>query len=375
VAGRNHDLVLHARIAGYDPAWTEALLYDERRLFEAYNKGLSILPTEELPWYRVSWDRMADRHGEGAFAEHRELVDALLERIRVDGPIRTIDLERMPAIDWYWGPTSPGRALLEALAEAGILGLARREGNRRAYDLLERLHDPALLAVRPLPREQLRHKLLSRYRGHGLLGASGSGELWGGLTKRQGLDGEEHPSRVELLAELVEMGALFRVGVDGLRGLRHVVASDAGCMERAIAEVAQGLPPGGAAPAVTFLAPLDPLAWDRELLRSLFGFDYVWEVYVPEVKRPWGYYVLPVLFGDRFVGRIEPRIDRASRKVRVLGIAWEPGFDPLVERGFVEAFAAALDAYRRFARAGAVTWPRTRAAQRFARDVRSVGVA
>ena len=67
-------------------------------------------------------------------------------------------------------------------------------------------------------------------------------------------------------------------------------------------------------PGVTFLAPLDPLAWDRDLLRSLFGFDYVWEVYVPAAKRRWGYYVLPLLFGDRFVGRIEPRFDRAAAR-------------------------------------------------------------
>ena len=63
---------------------------------------------------------------------------------------------------------------------------------------------------------------------------------------------------------------------------------------------------------MTFLAPLDPLCWDRDLLRTLFDFDYVWEVYVPEHKRRWGYYVLPILFGDRLVGRIEPRIDRAT---------------------------------------------------------------
>ena len=79
------------------------------------------------------------------------------------------------------------------------------------------------------------------------------------------------------------------------------------------------------ATGVAFLAPLDPLVWDRDLLRSLFDFDYVWEVYVPAAKRRWGYYVLPILFGDRLVGRIEPRIERASGALRILGLWWEDG--------------------------------------------------
>jgi uncharacterized protein YcaQ len=96
--------------------------------------------------------------------------------------------------------------------------------------------------------------------------------------------------------------------------------------------------------------------WDRDLLRPLYGFDYVWEVYVPEAKRRWGYYVLPILFGDRLVGRIEPRIDWAGGRVQVLGVWWEDGFDPRRAEGFVEAMRAALRAYLGFARAGRIDW-------------------
>jgi uncharacterized protein YcaQ len=96
--------------------------------------------------------------------------------------------------------------------------------------------------------------------------------------------------------------------------------------------------------------------WDRDLLRSLYGFDYVWEVYVPETKRRWGYYVLPILFGERIVGRIEPRIDRASGKVQVLGAWWEDGFDPRKVEGFVDAMRAALRAYLTFVGATRVEW-------------------
>jgi len=82
VAGRNHDLVLLARITGYRREWTQGLLYEERRLFEAYNKALSILPTSELPWYRIAWDREHRRHHEETFPEHAEVIEDLLDRIR-----------------------------------------------------------------------------------------------------------------------------------------------------------------------------------------------------------------------------------------------------------------------------------------------------
>lgn len=364
VAGRNHDLVLHARVDCYRRGWTDRLLYERRLLFEAYNKGLSILPTRELPWHRLTWERARRRHEAETFLEHGAHVGELLARIRRDGPISTADLDRSEAIDWYWGRTAKSRAVLEALAEAGLLGIARREGNRRYYDLAERLFPAGLLADRVPEREQSLHRLLSRYRAHGLLGATGQAEIFLHVSMGSAAgDGSPEPRRRDLLAELVDRAELVPVAVEGVRGVRHVVTDELPLLAQAEREVAGDRGPGGEPPAVTFLAPLDPLAWDRALLRSLFGFDYVWEVYVPAAKRRWGYYVLPLLFGDRLVGRIEPRRDRSARAIRVLGTWWEPGFDPLTEEGFVPALADALDAYRRFHEASRVTFPRDRASR------------
>jgi uncharacterized protein YcaQ len=347
VAGRNHDLVLHARVADYDPAWCEELLYGRRELFEAYNKGLSLLPTSELPWYRVSWRLNAPRFEQGILAENAEVAAKILERIRVEGPLSTLDFERGPAVDWFWAPTNVARAVLEAFSVSGVLGLSRRVGNRRVYDLIERLFPAELLAQEVPVREQLRHKLLSRFRAHGLLGRSGSGELWLGIGKaKPDPKRPDLPSRIELRDELVEAGDLVSVEVEGLRGERFVLREEVELLES---------PPEPPA-SVALLAPLDPFMWDRDLLGRLYGFDYVWEVYVPEAKRRWGYYVLPILFGDRLVGRIEPRIDRAGGRVQVLGVWWEDGFDPRRAEGFVEAMRAALLAYLGFARAGRIDW-------------------
>ncbi len=345
VAGRNHDLVLHARVADYDAAWCEELLYGRRELFEAYNKGLSLLPTRELPWFRATgWSPWRWRR---ILAENPEVAEQVLERIRTDGPLSTRDFERGAAVDWFWAPTNVVRAVLEGFAVTGVLGLSRRDGNRRYYDLAERLFPKELLARQEPLREQIRHKLLSRFRAHGLLGSGGSAELWLGTSPaRPDPDHPGDPTRSELRDELVEEGVLVPVAVEGVRGERFVLREE---LELVAA------PPEPPA-SVAFLAPLDPFVWDRDFLRALFDFDYVWEVYVPERKRRWGYYVLPVLFRDRLVGRIEPRIDRGAGTVRVLGLWWEEGFDPRAADGFVEAMRAAFRAYLNFAAARRLQW-------------------
>jgi uncharacterized protein len=352
VAGRNHDLVLHARVADYDPLWCEELLYGRRELFEAYNKGLSLLPTSELPWFSVAWSVNAP----GVLTENLEAAERILERIRAEGPLSTLDFEQGEKVDWWWAPTNLVRAVLEAYAVTGVLGLARRNGNRRYYDLIERLFPAGLLGHEVPLREQLEHKLLSRFRAHGLLGRSGSAELWLGTGyAKTDPRRPDRPSRTELREQLLESGEIVPVDVEGVRGTRFVVRDELELLES----------PPEPQPAVTFLAPLDPLVWDRAFLRELFGFDYLWEVYVPERKRRWGYYVLPLLFRDRLVGRIEPRIDRAGRAVQILGLWWEDGFAPRREEGFVGAMRAALRDYLRFAGAKRIDWaPHLTAARR-----------
>jgi uncharacterized protein YcaQ len=342
VAGRNHDLVLLARVAGYRRDWADHWLYADRRLYETYNKSLQIVPVAELPLYRYVWDRARRRHDATAFDEHAPLVEELLSRIRDGGSLLPRDVGAREAISWYWRPTNQVRAILEALAEVGTIGIARREGNLRVYDLMERLLPAAILAERRPPEEQQAHRLLSRYRGNGLLGSSGNQELWvGGLGYAA--------DRAAIRARLLNEGRLVPVKVEGLRGERFIVAEDAGFLDQAQREVGSGQAPGGTEAGVALLAPLDPLNWDRDLLRRLFDFDYVWEVYVPAARRRWGYYVLPLLYGDRLVGRIEPRIDRRAGTLRVIGLWWQPGFDPLGEPGFVPALADALASHRDFA--------------------------
>jgi uncharacterized protein len=339
VAGRNHDLMLHARVAGYEPAWCD-VLYERREIFEATNKALSFVPASEFPWFRHAWGRKGPEFHVAALADNAAVAERVLARIRADGPLCSADFEREAGAtkDWFGLPENAVRSVLEAYTVTGVIGLARRDGTTRYYDLVDRLLPAELLAQDVPEREQVRHKLLSRYRAHGLLGFGGAGGTFARIAAP--------PERNELRKELVELGALVPVEVEGLRGKRLVLAEEIELLE------APPEPP----PSVAFIAPFDSLLWDTALLAGLFGFDFVWEGFFPPGKRRWGYYVLPIVFGDRFVGRIEPRIERDPARVEVLGLWWEDGFAPRRANGFVDAMDEALRAYLRFAGADGLEW-------------------
>jgi uncharacterized protein len=347
VAGRNHDLMLHARVAGYEPAWCDAL-YDRREIFETTNKALSFIPADEFPWYRVNAGRKGPSFHSAALADNAEVAEQVLERIREDGPLSSADFEQQSGRtkNWFGLPENAVRSVLEAYTVAGVIGLARREGNVRYYDVLERLLPSELLAQDVPEREQLRHKLLSRHRAHGLLGAGGAGGTFARIANPD--------VRKELHAEAVERGELLPVEIEGLRGKRFVVAAEAAELES----------PPEPRQSVAFIAPFDSLLWDTKLLAALFGFDFVWEGFFKPEKRRWGYYVLPVLHGDRLAGRIEPRIDREAKRVAVVGLWWENRFAARRAEGFVDAMRDALGAYLRFVGAERLDWAAQLTAER-----------
>lgn len=344
--GRNHDLVLHARIAGYRRSWCHDWLYgspNERRLFEAYNKSLNILPVRDIAYHRVAWEKAEERYAERIWQTHRDDVAHILDRLR-QGPLSTSDLDARfdERVAWHWAPTAKGRALLEAMFEAGRVGLARRDGNRRTFARVEDLFPQEILEARVSRFESLKHRLLTRHMGVGLLGASASSEINYGTGTAA--------DRARALAALVKEGRLIQVQVEGLKGPRFVLREERGLLAEPLRDLEAH------AREVTLLAPLDPLVWDRRLLRDLFGFDYIWEVYTPERKRKYGYYVLPMLFGDRIVGRIEPRFDRKSRVLEIKGVWFEEGFSPTKERGFNDALDRSIAALAGFAGAESTRW-------------------
>ncbi len=305
VAGRNHDLVLHARVAGYEPAWCD-VLYERREIFEATNKALSFVATSEFPWFRHVMGRKGPRFHAAVLADNAAVAERVLGRIRADGPLSSHDFEREtgPTKDWFGMPENAVRAVLEAYTVTGVIGLARRDGNLRYYDLLERLLPAELLAQEVPEREQLLHKLLSRYRAHGLLGAGGAGGTFERIAPPRSTP--ERVGRNTLLEELIELGALVPVQVEGVRGERFVLAEELALLQA----------PPEPTPSVAFIPPFDSLLWDNALVTSLFDFRLRVGGILPAGKAPVG-----LLRAVDRLPRSLRRPDRAAHRPRGWGRA------------------------------------------------------
>jgi len=300
---RAHRLTLASRIGAFDPETVPQLLR-EGRIFEYWAHEASLLPVELWPHFR----RVMDGAGhwgthDRALREHADLVEPILARIRDEGPLGSRDFEGRGADEmggmWNW---KPAKMVLDALWDGGRLVISGRRSFQRLYDLPERVIPRRLLdAPTPTEDESLRTLALLAVRARGALTEPAIREHWR-------LSGGKARLHHHLLA-LVDEGLLREVEVDD-GGAPFFVPADA--------ELG-----GDAAPPV-LVCPFDNLVWDRPLLERVFGFKHVIEVYKREHEREYGYYVLPLLAGDRFVGRADLKADRVEGVLRIRRFTAEP---------------------------------------------------
>jgi len=299
---RAHRLTLSSRVGAFDDAGLQQLVA-AGRLFEYWAHEACLLPVELWPHFRRTMEggghwSIFDR----ALRDHGDLVEPVLERIRAEGPLGSRDFEgaggRTDMWDW-----KPAKMVLEALWDRGVLVIAGRNGFQRRYDLAERVLPRAVLeAPTPSDDETLRTFALLAVRARGALTEPAIREHWR-------LKGGRARLHHHVLA-LVE---------DGL--LREVDADDGGPPLYVDAEAELD---GSPAPP-TLLSPFDNLLWDRTLLERVFGFRHVIEVYKRAHEREYGYYVLPLLAGDRIVGRADLKADRGAGVLHVRRFHREPG--------------------------------------------------
>jgi uncharacterized protein YcaQ len=297
---RAHRLTLSARIGAVDAAAVPRLLRDGR-VFEYWAHEASLLPVELWPHFRAV---MAGKGHWGshdrALRDHGELVDPVLERIRAEGPLPSRAFEGVGGGGmWNW---KPAKMVLDALWDRGELVIAGRQGFQRLYDLTERVIPRALLdAPAPSEDETLRTFALLAVRARGALTEAAIREHW----RLKGGKARLHHH----LVALVDEGRL-----------REVHPDDGGAPFYVDPERELG---GDPAPPV-LVCPFDNLLWDRPLLERIFGFRHVIEVYKREHERAYGYYVLPLLAGDRFLGRADLKADRAEGVLRIKRFTPEP---------------------------------------------------
>ena len=315
VVGRNPDLVLQSRVANYRPAMLEELLYTDRQLLDGWDKVASIYPTTDWPYFARHRAAMEAWHAE-RFELPMEVMPEVVEAIRQRGPLSSIDLKSWEKVEWTWGnEVRLARAALETLYGSGRLVVHHRTGTRRSFELAERALPADLLsAPDPNPTDEAYQDwhVLRRVGGLGLANPRAS-EYWSGIL------GVKGAARRAVLARLVERGDLVAVAVEDVPGKTFFIrAADRPTLERVQGEKSPE-------PQAAIVGPLDNFMWDRDLLRWIFDFDYVWEVYKPAAKRTYGYYVLPVIYGDRFIARFDPAFDKKTRELTIANWWWEKG--------------------------------------------------
>jgi uncharacterized protein YcaQ len=363
VAGRNADLVLFSRVADYRPIVLDRLLYEDRVLLDGWDKMMSVYPVTDRPYFtRVRAFRaecarwiLEYRHS----AEALESRDAVLSFLADRGPSRAADMKLGSAGGGSWGHRSVAGAALDALFHEGKICVAGKKGAQKTYDLAERLLDAAVhRASDPFADDPSFHEwlVLRRIGSVGILW-NRNGVLWQGICKPL----EQRRYRRSIIDSLVDRGLLMEVSVEGIDEPLWVRAVDAP------KPGLSGETVPNPAPEVRFLAPLDNMLWDRELVEALFGFRYRWEVYTPAVKREYGYYVLPILYGSALVGRIEPVIDRKAKTLDIRNIWIEESFAKrdvsldtppcALPEAFGDALRAELDRYAAFLGADAIKLP------------------
>ncbi len=340
VVARAHDLMLASRVVDYAIDDWARLTYEQRRFFE-WGGWLAVRPMDELPYWRVLMRRervlgqMAQVAGDhaDAVAEMRAILASGREVSN-----RDFEMKHRTRVDSYRGRKDSALAL-HYLWRTGEAMVSRRDGFERVYAATEAVAPPE--ALRVVPEEEADDVLLRKE-----VAADGLARLTGvNWFLRRDVPKGELAARQE---RWIASGFAIEVRVEGWRTTRLAVASDVPL----IAELEAGRVPETWAPTdtstdeeVVFLSPLDPVS-ARGRAKPLFGFDYSWEVYTPAAKRRFGYYVLPILWGDRLVGRFDPKLDRATETLRILGMWLE---DPALagDAAFTEALGRGMQQFVR----------------------------
>jgi uncharacterized protein YcaQ len=307
VVARAEQLTLWSRIGSYDRAELRRLLEEEpRQLFEYV---AFLVSTADLPLHRPAMLRYPRQQYERGryvrewLADNASFRSYVLDELRARGPLRSRDLDDRAVVPWKTGGWNDGKNLgrmLEIMWHAGDIAISRREGTQRVWDLLERVLPEA--DADPLPDEVVAIEMMERQ-----LRARGFADPGFGTA----ID-YELPAREIGLESLLADGVAVPVAIDGLPG-EWLVHRD---LLAALDEPWHG--------RTTLLGPFDPLISDRERTLALFDFRFRLEIYIPAAKREHGYYVLPILHGDRLIGRIDPVLDRKRRVLTVKAVYAEP---------------------------------------------------
>jgi uncharacterized protein YcaQ len=314
VVARSPYLVLFSRVGNYAPRWLDELLV-RTAIFECWAHEACFAPIADYPLHRGQFaarsNHWAHRRAAQMHREHRAGMDRLLAHVREHGAVKSADFER-PDEDkgagGWWGWKDEKR-WLEAWFALGELMIARRESFQRVYDLRERVLARTRIGITELSPADVQHEfVLGAVRALGITQARWIADYF--RTGRKHKDSD--------LQQYVDRGDLIRVAVSDWEAPGYVHREHLPLLRRAQRS-------GLRATHTTLLSPFDPVVWDRARARAIFGFDYTLECYMPGHKRRYGYFVLPILYCGRLIGRLDAKAHRGDGLFEIKALYLESG--------------------------------------------------
>ncbi|WP_257351039.1 winged helix-turn-helix domain-containing protein [Pseudalkalibacillus decolorationis] len=318
VVERNQHLVLAARIPGYNPKHLDHLL-SEGKVFEYWANAACAIPVEDYPIFEPIRDRIRKQVQEPL--EKLELIaETVLERLKSEGPLPSRAFTSENRVHGYWDnkipKTKETSLALNLLLDAGIIRVVHRERTERFFDLTERtISVESLNAAKSIEESAAREALIEKYiRAYRVFDPRDSRFGW------QKMIAAERRTEIE---QRVQNETVLPLQIENVKRQYYMMAEDLEELEEFIRSTKQEyLPLEG---PIIFLPPLDNLLWRRERISDLFEFDYKWEIYTPQAKRKYGPYTMPILYGDRLIGRMDPLLDRKKEVLNVRQLHLEPG--------------------------------------------------
>ena len=334
--GRNPDLVFQARVPGYQVDDWQKAAYNERLIYDAWDKMACLVPVSDWPMRALIREKYQPYHDREILQAEAEAAHAILETIDAIGPLSSLEFEdRQRVVELYptWYGQTRTKRILRALWACGLLVTHHRKSGRHYYERPERVIPAEHFQRTPVLDGEEYHRwiMTRRQQAMGLFPRTAEAAIWSSC-------GSSAENKLAI-AQLVAEGVLTPVLVGEKKLPYYMLTSTLDLLDVSLPT-----------PRMILLGPLDSMLWDRKTLRYIFDFDYVWEVYKPEKLRRWGYYVLPVFYGDRFVARVDSRLEKG-----VWTIArwwWEDDVAP--DAGMLDTLRDAAERFMYYLRADGV---------------------
>ena len=307
--GRNVDLVLQARVKHIHSNDYYQWLYKEHKGIECYDKELCVIPIEDVKltgYIQEEWKRYIVQ--KSFFETYEQELEQLVQKIHTEGPLCSADIMDTRRVNLFWSESQWGRAALETLWKLGELVIVKRENGKKYYDIPQKVYGATYQELRQTNVSITEGHIMRRITSVGMLPLSGTGSGWLGVWTGKEIN--------KIITTLIAQEKLIEVAVEGVKQRYVINANDKKFLTSIDNQLIQKK-------QIIFLAPLDNLLWDRTMIKNIFDFDYKWEVYTPLKQRKFGYYVLPILYGDSFIGRIEPVLNK-DKNLEIKGF-WQEG--------------------------------------------------